>query len=118
MRLPREGYRPALRSLTRANGLAAWPEKIQGFEVYRMTQQSGLVRFQAPALNFFSLSTSFNGAYDEFYDINIREQPEELFFPPAGVPVEERQELGGIIANLTEDEEEALRERLPQAQPR
>jgi hypothetical protein len=105
MRLPKEGFHPALRSLTKTEGLIPWPgEKIHGFELYRFSDRGGLERFQAPALNFFALRTVYEGTREEYFDIKVREQSPDLFLPPPGQPVDEKEELGGIIADLTPEE--------------
>jgi hypothetical protein len=98
MILPPEGYRPGARSFNITRGLEAWPEAVQGFEVVRLTTEDGLIRFQAPALNFFNLLTEFQGTRQEFFDVRLREQPRELFFPPRDVEVEKRPEYNGIVS--------------------
>ena len=53
---------------------------------------------KAPDLNFFALRTSFKETTQEFYDVQLGEQPDDLFEPPVGAEVEQRTEFRGIIS--------------------
>ena len=101
MKLPAGGYRPGLRVVGRTHGLEESVEVIQGFSVYRATTSGGVVRMQAPALNFYPLRIEFEGTRQDCLNVVIREQPRELFEPPAGASVTPHDELRGIISNPT-----------------
>ena len=97
MRLPAAGYRPGKRSLTVTRGIEPFDDAIQGFIVFKFTSPGGVVRFEAPALNFFALRTEFVDTKQEVYDITLRDQHPDTFLPPAGVPVEAHGEFRGIV---------------------
>jgi hypothetical protein len=99
MRLPPGGYRPSPRILGGTHGLEVSTDVIEGYPVYKMTTIGGVVRYQAPALNFFALVTEFADARQEFFDIVLDEPASELFLPPPNVSIEMRDELKGIVSN-------------------
>jgi hypothetical protein len=99
MKLPAGDYRPGLRSLTRTHGLEASTLKILGFTVYRLESTGGVVRYQAPDLNFFALVTEFQDTRQECSDVVIRDQPAAVFMPPPGVVVEPQSQYRGIVSD-------------------
>lgn len=113
MRLPEEGYTPAVPRLGKTNFLAKSDEFIQGFDnIYTETQPSGLVRHEAPALNFFALRQTYQGAKTEYYNVQIAEQPDDLFVPPPGAPINAHDTLWGFIGNVTKEEEKQIEEEI------
>jgi hypothetical protein len=97
MRLHPDGHHPKPRSLTRTKGLAPDTRTIEGFQVYAYTTRGKVVRYEAPALNFFALKTEFEDSRQEFFNLQLRDQPPVLFSPPLGASVEERDQLRGIV---------------------
>jgi len=96
MQLDDRGYQPRKRRVD-MRGLEQHAEALSGFLVYKYTDAGGVVAYQAPDLNFFALRTSYGDTTQEFYDIQLGEQTDDLFEPPRSVEVEEKTEFGGII---------------------
>ena len=97
MLLPAEGFRP-LQRREDMKGLERHSEAVSSFLVYKHTDRGGVVSMKAPDLNFFALRTSFKETTQEFYDVQLGEQPDDLFEPPVGAEVEQRTEFRGIIS--------------------
>jgi len=99
MVLPKEGYRPLLRS-TAMNGLSPNAGDIEGLPLYRYVPGgSGMIHLQSPDLNFFPLvSQDVNtGARMVYFDIHRRSQPEALFMPPPDATVVHVNTPMGIV---------------------
>jgi hypothetical protein len=96
MRLPPSGYHPRKRRVD-MRGMEESSEMVSGYRVYKYTDRGGIVSLQAPDLNFFALRTSAQGTVQEFYDVQLGEQPADVFSPPLGAKIEERTEVKGII---------------------
>ena len=67
--------------------------------MYKATTIGGVVKYQAPALNFFALVTEFADTRQEFFDIVLVEPASELFLPPPNASIEMRNELKGIVSD-------------------
>jgi hypothetical protein len=98
MILPPGGYRPKRRSFQTTKGLEPWSTRIQGFEVIRQSTNSELVRYVAPALNFFALLSELDDTRQEFFDVRVREQPSQLFSPARDAKVVMQTEYRGIVS--------------------
>jgi hypothetical protein len=98
MKLPAGGYKPRMQP-TSMVGLETSTEKVEGFDVWRdNSPDRGVpVRFTAPQLNWFALRYEVNGGKKEYYDVRVREQPRELFFPPPDAQVVDTGQWGGIV---------------------
>ena len=96
MQLRDGGYLPAKRRED-LRGMEKHAEALSGFLVYRYTDRGGLQSLQAPDLNFFALRTWNDDTTQEFFDVQLGEQADDLFEPPLGVNVEEKPEPWGII---------------------
>lgn len=97
MLLSEKGYQPKIRRED-MRGLEKQAEAISGFLIYKFTDHGGVVAMQAPDLNFFALRTTFQNTTQEFYDVQLGEQPDDLFEPPSGATVEEKTEFRGIVS--------------------
>ena len=97
MALPDGGLKPLQRRVD-MKGLEPHGEPVSGFLVYKFTDRGGVVSYKAPDLNFFGLRMVANKTVQDFYDVQIGEQSDDLFEPPAGVTVEVGTELSGIIS--------------------
>jgi hypothetical protein len=88
LNVPPQGVRPD----TVRNPRQYTPAKpIAGMEVVRFVNPQGVVQFQAPKLNYFSVLTEKPGGGREiFSSINVREQPSDLFLPPPSAVIDAR----------------------------
>lgn len=82
-----DGYRP--RTRLSAQVLAAVPDRVGAFEVYRQTTGTGDVLVVAPALNFYPIIVeSQRERTRQWLENIVLEEPSgEALEPPAGVPV-------------------------------
>jgi hypothetical protein len=83
-------------------GLEVTSEKVDGFSVVRHMDDNGVLSLQAPDLNFFPLVTEDRrfgdgGARQVFKNIQVRDQADALFEPPAGAAIVWQSELRGLV---------------------
>ena len=91
LNLPPQGVRPDTVARNARQYVPAKP--IDGMNVVRFVNPQGIVQFQAPTLNYFALRTErLNGGREVFSNINIREQPADLFLPPPTAAVINRHD--------------------------
>jgi hypothetical protein len=91
LNLPPQGVRPD--TVARNARQYAPAKPIDGMNVVRFVNPQGVVQFQAPKLNYFALRTERPGGGREvFSNINIREQPADLFLPPPTAAVTHRRD--------------------------
>ncbi|MCM3881708.1 MAG: hypothetical protein ND807_16490 [Vicinamibacterales bacterium] len=89
LNVPPQGVRPD--TIARNPRQYAPDKPIDGMVVVRFVNPQGIVQFQAPSLNYFAIHTERPGGGRETYsNINIREQPADLFLPPPGAVVTAR----------------------------
>ncbi len=85
LNLPPQGVRPDTVKNPREYAAA---KPIDGFDVVRFVNPQGVVQFQAPTLNYFPVVTERpSGGRETYSNINIREQPADLFLPPPSANV-------------------------------
>jgi hypothetical protein len=89
LNVPPQGIRPDTAPRNSREYVPAKP--IDGIEVVRFVNPQGIVQFQAPSLNYFAIQTERPGGGRETYsNINVREQPADLFLPPPAAVVNSR----------------------------
>ena len=96
MKLPAEGWHPQPISSNMA-GLSRTTETWEGRDVYRYERKDHIALL-APDLNFFAVVRDTKDRdREEYHNIQLGEQPLELFSPPVGATVVKSSRPGGIV---------------------
>jgi hypothetical protein len=116
MKLPPQGWKPAARR-AKTSGLQKHPLFVEirrgktynlraetGLSAYRYVNTSGTLSLQIPDLNFFEvLKQNLDGRREMYSNLEIADQPEEVFQPPTGATIATTSKLGGVVLQPNED---------------
>jgi hypothetical protein len=97
MKLPMEGYTPSYIRPPGSTALEKVEARWSGFDAYRLLSKN-YTRVLVPGLNYFAVLTDDPaGRRREFLNIQVGEQPSDLFEPPAGAVVVRVNRYDGIV---------------------
>lgn len=73
-----------------------------GLTAYRILNGAGTLSLEVPDLSFFPILTvTLEGRREAYSNVEISDQPEHLFLPPAGAQVIVTDQVGGIVHERT-----------------